>query len=63
MVPPAAGFVQLTSIQNTAVNVRQGSVTAYGEAPAGFAGNSWIYVDGSMWYVLETPEQLATILG
>ena len=62
MTPPASGFVALTSIQNTGIYVRQGTVIAYGEAPAGYAGNAWIYVDSNMWYVMETAEQLANIL-
>ena len=60
--PPATGFVVLTSIQNTAIYIRQAGVTAYGEAPAGYAGNSWIYADGNMWYVMQTADQLSSIL-
>jgi hypothetical protein len=44
---------------------RKAEIIAYGNAPVGYAGNSWIMMSSGtqMFYVLETPDEIAAIIG
>jgi hypothetical protein len=64
-----AKFIGITGISVigdaiTHARIRQEEISAYGDLPPGYAGNSWITFTGTdtRWFVMETTRQLQALL-
>jgi len=63
--PTGPNWGLFTGLTQELFYARKAEIIAYGNAPVGYAGNSWIMMSSGtqMFYVLETPDEIAAIIG